>query len=49
MVFILADDVGYADLGEYEKLAQRLHAKFLEHNDHDSQTFHEPRTTPVHR
>ena len=34
---------------EYEKLAQRLHAKFLEHNDHDSQTFHEPRTTPVHR
>lgn len=32
---------------EYAQLVQRVHAKFLKHNDHDSQTFDEPRTTPV--
>ena len=30
---------------DHSALVERLHAKFLEHNDHDDTTFDEPRTT----
>ena len=46
VVMILADDIGYGDIGaqetnlidrpEYGELIDRLRAKFLEHNDHKS-------------
>jgi len=53
VVMILADDIGYGDIGIYggkipTPNINRLRAKFLEHNDHNSET-REPRTTKAFR
>ena len=50
---VLADDIGYGDIGVYggkipTPNIDRLRAKFLEHNDHNSET-RKPRTTEAFR
>ncbi len=53
VVMILADDIGYGDIGIYggkipTPNIDRLRAKFLEHNDHSEKT-RDPRTTEAFR
>jgi hypothetical protein len=44
----LAQETNLIDRPEYRELIDRLRAKFLEHNDHNSET-REPRTTKAFR
>ena len=44
----VAQENNLIDRPEYGQLVDRLHATFLEHNDHDSDT-REPRTTKAFR